>query len=387
MYNIVDGATDFQQKIKPTSIPVDFANIPELLKGLNLWVVWAYVWKDERWTKLPFQPVRASDKYRAKTGWALYAAKANDRNTWSDYETVAAFHKNHPTLTDGIGIMLQGGLLGADLDKCRDKTTAEISEWALDLVRKGGSYTEISPSGTGLKMVMMADLEAVRSLPEFAGVKRLRKQAAHGTGRVEVYDKSSNRFFTITGHRFGDVTTVEDRQEQFNEVYKTVFAKPEFAESSNGAEAPDWLKDMCDQEDAREKAAWLKKFKGNLRTLDVVGLWRATGLTIEPKDDVTFIVQCPNRMNHSDPEAFGGTVLYKRAGEYPIFHCGRTSCREGQFGTKEALLSFVPELVDKYCKPFHPDGDLPEIITNNRQLPDLTADFMKAIETANDPPR
>jgi len=291
--------------------------------------------------------------------------------------------------------MLQEGLLGADLDKCRDKDAGTVSQWALDLVRKGHSYTEISPSGTGLKMVMIADLEAVRSLPEFAGVKRLRKQAAHGTGRVEVYDKSSNRFFTITGHRFGDVTTVEDRQEQFNEVYKTVFAnvshqeppKPEFAEWSNGAEAPDWLKDMCDQENAREKAAWLKKFKGNLRTLDVVGLWRAAGLTIEQKDDEKLVVQCPNLMNHSDPEVFGGTVVYKRAGEYPIFHCGRTSCREGQFGTKEALLSIGPELVDKFCKPFDPDGDLPEIITNNRQLPDLTADAMKAIETANNPLR
>jgi hypothetical protein len=41
---------------------------------------------------------------------------------------------------------------------------------------------------------------------------------------VEVYDKSTNRFFTVTGHRFGDVTTIEDRQEQFNDVYKTVFA-------------------------------------------------------------------------------------------------------------------------------------------------------------------
>ena len=73
------------------------------------------------------------------------------------------------------------------------------------------------------------------------------------------------------------------------------------------------------------RQAWLKKFKGNLRTLDVVGLWRAAGLVIEQKDDEKFAVQCPNRVNHSDPEAFGGTVLYKRPGEYPIFHCGRTS--------------------------------------------------------------
>jgi hypothetical protein len=379
------------------------ANIPDALKRLNLWVVWAYVWKDERWCKLPFQPVPASDRYRAKTGWKLYAARSNDPSTWSGYETVAAFHRSHPNLTDGIGVMLQEGLLGEDLDKCRDKVTGEVSGWALDLVRRGDCYAEVSPSGTGLKMFMMADLEAVRSLPEFAGQKRLRKQAPCGTGRVEVYDRSSNRFFTVTGHRFGDVTSIEDRQAQFNEVYRSVFADPgktrhqappesEFAESGNGSEAPDWLIQMCEEEHAREEAAWLKPFKGDLRTLDVAGLWRSADLLIEEKDDGKFAVQCPNRANHSDPEALGGMVLYKRPGEYPRFHCGRTRCRDGQFGTREALQSLGPELVDRFCKPFHPDdggdgGDPPEIITNNRQLPDLTADAMRAIDEANRPSR
>src|SRR5271157_3237925 len=144
-------------------------------------------------------------------------------------------------------------------------------------------------------------------------------------------------------------------------------------------------------EEPKRATAWLKQFKGNLRTLNVVGLWRSAGLIIDQKDDEKFVVQCPNRANHSDPEAFGGTVLYKRPGEYPIFHCGQTKCRDGQFGTREALLSFGPELVDQFCEPFRPnggdDGDLPEIITSNRQLPNLTKDTMKAIERANDPPR
>jgi hypothetical protein len=300
--------------------------------------------------------------------------------------------------------MLQEGLLGTDLDKCRDQVTGEVSAWGLDLVRRGDTYTEISPSGTGLKMIMMANLEAVRSLPEFAGRKKLRKQAAYATGRVEVYDRLSNRFFTVTGHRFGDVTTIEDRQEQFNDVYKTVFAslgktkhreapRKEFAESGNGSEEPDWLKEMRTEEEARKAADWVKQFRGDLRTLDVVGLWRAAGLVIEPKDDEKFAVQCPNRANHSDPEALDGTVLYKRPGDYPIFHCWRTRCRDGQFGIEEALLTLGPELVDEFCKPFHPgDGgddhrDLPEIITSNRQLPDLTADAMRAIQIANDPPK
>ncbi len=248
----------------------------------------------------------------------LFQGKTPGRELLSDFETAAAFHERHPTLTDGIGVMLQEGLLGADLDKCRDKATGEVSEWALDLVRRGDCYTEVSPSGTGLKMFMMADLEAVRSLPEFAGQKSLRKQAPYGTGRVEVYDKSSNRFFTVTGHRFGEVTTIEDRQNQFNDVYGTVFAsigKTEHEEAPDGE--PEWLTQLRADEEPKRATAWLKQFKGNLRPLNVVGLWRSAGLIIDQKDDEKFVVQCPNRANHSDPEAFGGTVLYKRPGEYP----------------------------------------------------------------------
>jgi primase-polymerase (primpol)-like protein len=146
MYNIVDGSTDFHEEVgekaartKPIHLQVIHANIPENLKPLKLWVVWAYTWKDGRWCKLPFQPVMASQEYREKTGWALYAAKSNDRRTWSDYERVSAFHQQHPDLTDGIGIMLQEGLLGIDLDKCRDKRTGEVSAWGTDLVRRGDS--------------------------------------------------------------------------------------------------------------------------------------------------------------------------------------------------------------------------------------------------------
>jgi hypothetical protein len=47
--------------------------------------------------------------------------------------------------------------------------------------------------------------------------------------------------------------------------------------------------------------------------------------------------------------------------------------------------------VDRFCEPFGrnggDDGNLPEIITSNRQLPDLTSDAMKAIERANEPPK
>lgn len=96
--------------------------------------------------------------------------------------------------------------------------------------------------------------------------------------------------------------------------------------------------------------SWTRAFKGDLRTLDVIGLWRAAGLKIEPKKDGnSYAVQCPNRKEHSDPEATSGTVIFKRPGAFPNFFCGRTKCRDGQFTTREALLRLGPALVDVHC--------------------------------------
>ena len=100
------------------------------------------------------------------------------------------------------------------------------------------------------------------------------------------------------------MTTIEDRQEQFNDVYETVFAnlgrtkhqeapRRSLQSPGTGRKQPDWLKEMCAEEDAREEAAWLKKFKGNLRTLDVLGLWRAAGLVIEQKDERSSMSSVP----------------------------------------------------------------------------------------------
>ena len=111
---------------------------------------------------------------------------------------------------------------------------------------------------------------------------------------------------------------------------------------------PEWLRQLRADEETQRATAWLKQFKGDLRALDVLRLWRSAGLNMDQKDDEKFTVQCPNRASHSDPEAFGGTVLYKRPVGYPFFHCGRTKCRDGRFGTREALLSFGPELVDQF---------------------------------------
>jgi putative DNA primase/helicase len=69
----------------------------------------------------------------------------------------------------GVGIVLNRGsgtvrVIGIDLDNCRDPATGEIAPWALEIVRRFDSYTEISPSGTGVKIFLEVRGEVAREL-------------------------------------------------------------------------------------------------------------------------------------------------------------------------------------------------------------------------------
>jgi hypothetical protein len=92
----------------------------------------------------------------------------------------------------GIGVVLSNGLIGVDLDTVRDPATGRISAAAEAIVRTLDSYTELSPSGTGLHVLVRG------VLPD-----NVRHRAAlPGGGTIEVYD--AKRFFTLTGRRLAN---------------------------------------------------------------------------------------------------------------------------------------------------------------------------------------
>ena len=61
---------------------------------------------------------------------------------------------------DGIGFVFTSDdrYTGIDLDKCRNPKTGEISPKAVEIVRLLNSYTEISPSGCGLHIILKGKL-------------------------------------------------------------------------------------------------------------------------------------------------------------------------------------------------------------------------------------
>ena len=137
--------------------PINSDNIPTELKALPQWVWWLGEPKSDG--KLNKKPMDA------KNGRAASHSKSA-----------------------GIGFVFSAGdpYVGVDLDNCRNSETGEIEPWASEFIELAKTYCEVSPSGTGVKMILKG------VMPSNKGRKK-----AYKTGAVEMY--SHSRFFTITG--------------------------------------------------------------------------------------------------------------------------------------------------------------------------------------------
>ena len=97
-------------------------------------------------------------------------------------------------------------LCGVDLDTCMDAGT--MAPWASEIVERLSSYTEVSPSGSGVKVFFVADAEDVADLKRRGllasggGAKFARKTGADHPPAIEFY--AGGRFFAVTdAHREG----------------------------------------------------------------------------------------------------------------------------------------------------------------------------------------
>ena len=165
----------------------NYKNIPESLKTLKQWVCF----------KLEYNESKGKNGKIPKNPYNGYNAKANDPSTWSDYQT--AINAISQYGFDGIGIEFANGVFGVDLDHVieNEKLTAE----ATDIVKTLDSYTEFSPSGTGLHILCKGTIPA----------EDRRKD------NVEMY--STGRFFTVTGKVLGQVKEIEERTTQAAAVH------------------------------------------------------------------------------------------------------------------------------------------------------------------------
>lgn len=172
--------------------PVELTSRPQ-------WVGWQLVSRDgePKPTKVP---------YNARSG---RKASTTDPTTWSTFEDACAYcDREHMS---GVGYVLapDDPYVGVDLDGCRDPDSGRIEPWAKAIMNRLNSYTEISPSGTGLRIFIRGTLPA------------------HGRrkGKIEIYSQA--RFLTITGDRILNMPNeIHAREAELEAWHLDVFGPP-----------------------------------------------------------------------------------------------------------------------------------------------------------------
>ena len=159
------------------------------LQPLNQWVVWKGELEAGKRKKVPYNPnyrnARASVKIPKSWGSLPDALTALESGNFS-----------------GIGFMITPPLVFIDLDHSYDRTTGTITgPKAAEIVQSMNSYTEVSPSGTGLHVLAFGQLPG---------------RGIHTD--IEMYGQE--RFTTITtDHLAGTPFTIERRQDALAALY------------------------------------------------------------------------------------------------------------------------------------------------------------------------
>lgn len=169
---------------KPSAPRVMPGNIPAALRESASWVVWKYTPETDpetgevTWDKPP---------YNARTGGL---ASSTNPATWATFEdAMSAYCRGE---WDGVGFVLhrapgeEGGLVGIDLDHCRDPETGALDGWAWEIVARLASYAEASPSGEGVRVFVLGDLPP------------------HGRKKGDYENYQTGRYVTVTGARLPD---------------------------------------------------------------------------------------------------------------------------------------------------------------------------------------
>lgn len=150
-----------------------YENFPKELREMKQWLLWKKEKRGDKWTKVPYQRDGSP-------------ASSTDKATWATFEECIAVVDRF----SGLGFVFDSGVVGIDLDHCI--TNGVVAPWAREILETFYTYTERSPSGEGLHLILRSDVP----LP--------------GRKNEDVECYSSGRFFTVTGNVFEERSILED---------------------------------------------------------------------------------------------------------------------------------------------------------------------------------
>lgn len=192
------ASTSQPAQIRSVAMPLF---VPDVLQQPR-WVNWRYELTDDgRLAKMPYMARNVNRR-----------AASNRTSTWATLDEALDAYAKHPARLSGVGYNQHGSdVVGIDLDHCVDDA-GNVDPWAAEIVSSFNTYTEISPSGHGIRMF-----------------GRGRKPGKHEKrGDVELYDGSSTRYLTFTGnHLPGTPCDVVDVTQPLTELYQRMFGAAE----------------------------------------------------------------------------------------------------------------------------------------------------------------
>lgn len=199
-----DSTTNRPARQAPTRRPAQIRSlaqplyVPDELAQQPRWVNWRYTLRAGKATKVPVNPRSGRNA-------------ATDRpSTWGALDDALAHYQNSRDVS-GIGYNQRGtDVVGVDLDNCLD-AGGNLAPWAAEIVSQFGTYTEISPSGRGIRMFGR-------------GRKPGQRERSSRLPGVELYDGDSTRYLTFTGaHVPGTPLDVVDVTAPLADLYGRMF--------------------------------------------------------------------------------------------------------------------------------------------------------------------
>ncbi len=179
-----------------------FEELPEALEELQALKRWVgyRLKKDEgkqKYKKVPVDPATGQN------------ASITSSAQWGKYDMAVAAVTAYDL--DGIGFVFypSDGYVGIDIDHAVD-TDGRLNDFGADIVDCIDSYTEYSPSGTGVHIIA-----------RIQGDKKIGNR--DGELGIEIYN--SGRFFTISGKIYGSEKRIKDRTHEVQEFHDKYFKK------------------------------------------------------------------------------------------------------------------------------------------------------------------
>jgi hypothetical protein len=210
------SANDTSPNEQETGTATNFATPAiQALSWLRQWVVWKLVWRKRS------DGTNETTKPPYTQNWR--SASTIDPATWTTFSEAMRAVPN-PGHDRGVGFVFTSDdpYTGVDIDGCRDPRTGLIADWARLIVEELDSYTEVSPSGTGVKILIEGALPVDGAKKDLGDTV---EKISDKNPAIEAY--SARRYFTITGqHLAGTPEEIKPSKKGLGAFYERCFGSP-----------------------------------------------------------------------------------------------------------------------------------------------------------------